>query len=96
MQELKVPEELGQRPDVREIARILVQPDGSQNFVLEATFQEPRAWGLIAAELLRTAANAYEARGEDWGKSFEDMLRTLFRELNKNVEMEPMPPSPVQ
>ncbi len=96
MQELEVPAELSQRTDVREIARILVQADGSQNFVLEASFQEPRAWGLIAAELLRTAANAYEARGDDWGKSFEDMLRALFRELNKNVEVGPAGPGQVQ
>ncbi len=94
MQELNIPQELSQRQDAREIARVFVQADGSQEFVLEATFQEPRAWGLIAAELMRTAADAYEARGADWGQSFEDMVRALLRELNKNVE--PMPKGPVQ
>ncbi len=53
------------KPGAREILRAWAAPDGSTQFTLRITWEDPAAWGLLLVDLAEHAANAYQREGRD-------------------------------
>ena len=57
------PPPLAQNPAAKEVLRVWAVADASQEYVLEPTWQDPAAWGLMLVDI-RHAARAYARNGQ--------------------------------
>ncbi len=61
-----------------EVLRVWAEPGAAQQLVLQTTWKEPGAWGLLLADIARHAARAYTAEGMSEAQALDRILR-LFR-----------------
>jgi hypothetical protein len=62
LRELNLPP--AQDPAAKEVLRVWSLPDASQEYVLEPTWSDPAAWGLMLVDIARHAARAYARGGQ--------------------------------
>lgn len=74
-QELEPPPIATAKPEAIEVLRVWAAPDSPQQLTLRTTWKDPGAWGLLLADVVRHAAQAYERDGHD-----ESEVRGRIRE----------------
>jgi hypothetical protein len=63
--ELELPPIASQNDQSVEVLRVWAAPGEAQEVVLETTWKDAGAWGLMLADVARHAANAYTGEGHD-------------------------------
>jgi hypothetical protein len=58
------PPPLAQNPAAQEVLRVWAVADTSQEYVLQPTWNDPAAWGLMLVDIARHAARAYARAGQ--------------------------------
>ena len=62
LKELNTPP-IAQEPNAHEVLRVWASTGVSQQCVLQTTWQDPAAWGLLLVDIARHAARAYANAG---------------------------------
>jgi len=80
------PPPLAQDPAAQEVLRVWAVADASQEYVLQPTWDDPAAWGLMLVDIARHAARAYARDGQQteqqvleriyWGFKVESRMPT--------------------
>ncbi len=64
-----------------EVLRVWAEPGAAQQLVLQTTWKEPGAWGLLLADVARHAAKAYAAEGVPEAQALDRILQLFRAEL---------------
>ena len=74
--ELKPPP-VSKEKGAREVLRVWGGPGLPQQFVVDPTWDDPGAWGLMLVDIANHVAHAYSSRGLSVGETLE-RIKTLF------------------
>ena len=64
-----------------ELLRLWASTSGPHQMVLKKGFDEPGVWGILLADVVRTAASVYASEGMEFDVAFERIQSVLTREL---------------
>jgi Domain of unknown function (DUF5076) len=64
-----------------EVLRVWAEPGARQQLVLQTTWKEPGAWGLLLADAARHAARAYAAEGVPEAQALDRILQLFHAEF---------------
>jgi hypothetical protein len=83
IKELKLPDELTQATNAKELMRIWIADD-QQSVVFDDVFwTDPAAWGLLLVDLIHHIANAYaHSNNQNFEVAFERIKVGLEAEIN--------------
>lgn len=85
MKELPTPP-LAAMPNAVEVLRVWVAEGSPQQFILQPTWDDPGAWGILLADLARHVAKAYATDGLSETEAFERVVTGLLAELENPTE----------
>ena len=68
-------------PKSVEVLRVWTAPGSPQQLVIQVTWKDPAAWGLMLADIARHAARAYGEQGQNPEKAYNRIIETFQAEL---------------
>ena len=74
------------RPGAQEVLRVWAAPGQPQQLVLQVTWKEPGAWGLLLADIARHAAKAYASEGLSEAETFARIWQFAQAELSSPTD----------
>jgi len=73
LSDIDVPPIANSNPEAKEVLRVWAAPGAPLQLTLRTFWKDPRAWGLLLADIARHAAQACERKGGDR----DDVLRRI-------------------
>ena len=80
------PPEMANRPAAQEVLRVWAEPGSPQQFVLQTTWEDPAAWGLLLVDLARHAARAYAGEDISEADAFARIISLFRAELSSPTD----------
>ena len=76
-------------PSAVEVLRVWAEPGAAQQLVLQTTWKDPGAWGLLLADVARHAAKAYAAEGLSEPQALDRMFQLFCAEISTPTDTPP-------